>query len=122
MLAKNILRYSRRCLRHFTCTIKIISQKIDESKTNSYKYYIFAKQIHAKLFYSQREFTNLSQTTNDLIKIVIEFKLMTGYRKLSIIFSIAVSYLHLRNKIYVIIYYSVGKASVSVGEESDLVG
>ena len=41
----------RQYFRHLTCTTKIISQKIDESKVSSDKYYIFTRQIDAKLYY-----------------------------------------------------------------------
>ena len=40
---------------------------------------------------------------------------LAGYRKLSIIIPIAISYISAWKKIYIIIYYSYGKAPVSVG-------
>lgn len=51
MLTKNTICYLRRCFRHLRCTTKIIPQKIDESKVNLDKYYIFTRQIHAKLYH-----------------------------------------------------------------------
>ena len=54
MLTKNTICYLRRCFRHLRCTTKIIAQKIDESKVNLDKYYIFTRQIHAKLYQELR--------------------------------------------------------------------
>ena len=51
MLTKNTICYLRRCFRHLRCTTKIIPQEIDESKVNLDKYYIFTRQIHAKLYH-----------------------------------------------------------------------
>ena len=51
MLTKKIICYLRRSFRHVRCTTKIIPQKIDESKVNLDKRYIFTRQIHAKLYH-----------------------------------------------------------------------